>query len=88
MSHECRITGVFWNTVLLSYWVSQFRQFRVNAILNYLYGLLHWESPLAAYAVGLDLALRVLHLDIAANDSLARHLRHGSGVILSRRRFV
>ncbi len=43
----------------------------VNAILNYLYGLLHSESRLAAAALGLDPGLGVLHLDIAARDSLA-----------------
>jgi len=43
----------------------------VNAILNYLYGRLHSESRLAAAACGLDPGLGVLHLDIAARDSLA-----------------
>ena len=42
-----------------------------NAILNYLYGLLQSESRLAAAALGLDPGLGVLHLDIAARDSLA-----------------
>jgi len=42
-----------------------------NAILNYLYGLLYSESRLAAAALGLDPGLGVLHLDIAARDSLA-----------------
>jgi CRISPR-associated protein Cas1 len=42
-----------------------------NAILNYLYGLLYAEARLAAAALGLDPGLGMLHVDIAARDSLA-----------------
>jgi len=42
-----------------------------NAMLNFLYGLLYSESRLAAVALGLDPGLGILHLDIAARDSLA-----------------
>ena len=45
-----------------------------NAMLNYLYSLLASESRLAAAALGLDPGLGVLHLDIAARDSLAYDL--------------
>jgi CRISPR-associated protein Cas1 len=42
-----------------------------NAILNYLYALLESESRLAGAALGLDVALGVLHVDTPARDSLA-----------------
>ena len=45
-----------------------------NAMLNYLYSLLACESRLAAAALGLDPGMGVLHLDIAARDSLAYDL--------------
>jgi CRISPR-associated endonuclease Cas1 len=43
----------------------------VNAVLNYLYGLLEAESRLAAVALGLDPGLGVLHADMPTRDSLA-----------------
>jgi CRISPR-associated endonuclease Cas1 len=45
-----------------------------NAMLNYLYSLLACESRLSAAALGLDPGLGILHLDIAARDSLAYDL--------------
>jgi hypothetical protein len=42
-----------------------------NAMLNYLYSVLEFESRLATAALGLDPGLGVLHLDTPARDSLA-----------------
>ena len=42
-----------------------------NAVLNYLYALLEFESRLAATALGLDPGLGFLHADTDARDSLA-----------------
>lgn len=46
----------------------------INAILNYLYGLLAAEGRIAALAVGLDPGLGILHLDKYARDSFALDL--------------
>jgi CRISPR-associated endonuclease Cas1 len=42
-----------------------------NAILNYLYAIVHAEARMAAAALGLDPGLGFLHLDTVARDSLA-----------------
>jgi hypothetical protein len=43
----------------------------INAILNYLYGLLEAESRIALHALGLDPGLGILHADQRSRDSLA-----------------
>ena len=45
-----------------------------NAILNYLYAVLESECRLALAAVGLDVGMGVLHVDLPARDSLALDL--------------
>jgi CRISPR-associated endonuclease Cas1 len=46
----------------------------INALLNYLYGLLEAESRIALTAVGLDPGVGILHADERARDSFAMDL--------------
>jgi CRISPR-associated endonuclease Cas1 len=46
----------------------------VNAILNYLFGLLEVESIVACHAIGLDPGLGIMHLDARSRQSMALDL--------------
>jgi CRISPR/Cas system-associated endonuclease Cas1 len=41
-----------------------------NAILNYLYSILEAEARIAAFKLGLDPGLNIMHVDLKARDSL------------------